>query len=225
MKPIHNQPNPSNESNRFHPCVSFCVKQLPPGALDEAMALAARGRSWSRAMQLLRLPHVEPTVEHYQLAIAACRHADHKWRQALELLDEAQAKGLKPPPETFVEVSIVFVSCSCVWKGRWGGGGCVCVCTHAAVRKKTRGGWCMCLCVCLCMHAAASRPFINPPSLFLPNQVMRICAASQRHKEAVAVLDRMAKARKVLVVWRSHTLSLPLSLPMIGLLVDDASIP
>lgn len=66
-------------------------------------------------------------MAHYEQAIAACRHADHKWRQALELLDEAQAKGLGPRPETFVEV-------------------------------------------------------------------MAICAASQRPKEAVAVLDRMAKA-------------------------------
>lgn len=32
---------------------------MPEGELDQALELAARGRSWSRAMKLLRLPNVK----------------------------------------------------------------------------------------------------------------------------------------------------------------------
>ncbi|EWM21539.1 hypothetical protein Naga_101231g1 [Nannochloropsis gaditana] len=59
--------------------LSKSPSEIPPQALDEALALAARGRSWSRAMKLLRLPTARPTSEQYHMAIVACKRAQHKW--------------------------------------------------------------------------------------------------------------------------------------------------
>lgn len=80
------------------------TSEIPQASLDEALALAARGRSWSRAMKLLRLPTARPTRDQYHMAIVACKRAQHKWRQALELIDEAVARGLQPNATSFQEV-------------------------------------------------------------------------------------------------------------------------